>query len=114
MFMIISMTMSLPLQLAFEVSPCQTGAVPVSVKMRVMHALPTRRGIYSIANACNNSPNDHLGYIVRRDLDDSSNAHYRRSQEHGLFPTQRVTYANDGDRAEETPDIVDGRDCADQ
>lgn len=29
MFMIISMTMSLPRQLALEVSPCQTGAVEV-------------------------------------------------------------------------------------
>lgn len=31
MFMIISMTMSLPRQLALEVSPCQTGAVAVLI-----------------------------------------------------------------------------------
>jgi hypothetical protein len=31
MFMIISMTMSLPRQLAFEVSPCHTGAVDVLI-----------------------------------------------------------------------------------
>lgn len=30
MFMIISITISLPRQLALEVSPCQTGAVSVS------------------------------------------------------------------------------------
>lgn len=37
MFMIISITINLPRQLAFEVSPCQTGAVLVSTNYDMVH-----------------------------------------------------------------------------
>jgi hypothetical protein len=55
MFMIISMTISLPRQLALDVSPCHTGANIVSLGHLTMQLRLTSRRVDTVPNAGDDS-----------------------------------------------------------
>lgn len=70
MFRIISMTTNFPRQLAFDVSPCHTGAVDYGLLIGVglMSGTGQTNSINAISNSRYDAPNHHLGVTIRGDL----------------------------------------------
>lgn len=112
MFMIISMTMSLPRHEALDVSPCHTGAVDVfrplprpatilqwwfsllkmAQKMAVDMVLPA---------------NNHLRHTVRGDLENGTDAHDSGPKKDALLPTERLADNDGRDGTEETSHVIE-------
>jgi len=110
--MIISMMMSLPLQLAFEVSPCQTGAAFVILGVTsCIFWIPTCRCVDAVSNTGNNAAHDHFRHAERCDLNDSSNTHDRRAKKNAVLPTQWIADHANRYSAKETANVVDRCDC---
>lgn len=86
MFIIISITISLPLQLALDVSPCQTGAVAVLIPFPIPAIIlfPDEKMIDSMCWAILPSSN-HGRDIHGCNLHDCPYAHDGRSDENGLL-----------------------------